>query len=104
LFWQRCQGKLRQYNNHAAGDFMRTLCSFVIAIGMMVAPLAEAAPLAPGKPAGVKAAQEMGNREWLVLGGIAAVGIGVAIAVSGGRSSEAQNQAVSVQTTTATAP
>jgi hypothetical protein len=83
---------------------MRTLCSFVIAIGMMVAPLAQAEPLAPGKPAGVKAAQEMGNKEWLVLGGIAAVGIGVAIAVSGGRSSDAQDQAVTVVTTNATAP
>lgn len=82
---------------------MRILCNFVIAIGMLAAPLAEAAPLAPGKPAGVKAAQ-MGSKEWFVLGGIAAVGIGVAIAVSGGRSSEAQQQAVTVVTTNATSP
>jgi len=80
---------------------MRTLCSFVIAIGMMAAPLAQAAPLAPGKPAGVKAAQ-MTGKEWLVLGGIAAVGIGVAIATSGGRSSNVPAQTITV--TGATSP
>jgi hypothetical protein len=80
---------------------MRTLCSFVIAIGMMGAPLAQAAPLAPGKPAGVKAAQ-MTGKEWLVLGGIAAVGIGVAIATSGGRSSNVPAQTITV--TGATGP
>ena len=85
---------------------MRKLCSFVIAIGLTVSPMAWADPLAPGKPAGVHQAQDvgMGSKEWLVLGGIAAVGIGVAIATSGGRSSNAQGQAVSVQTTTATNP
>jgi hypothetical protein len=82
---------------------MRTPCSFVIAIGLIASPVAWAEPLAPGKPAGVQKAQ-MTNKEWFVLGGIAAVGIGVAIAVSGGRSSEAQNQAVTVVTTSATAP
>ena len=82
---------------------MRTLCSFVIAIGLMASPIASAEPLAPGKPAGVRAAQ-MTDKEWLVLGGIAAVGIGVAIAVSGGRSSNAQNLPVTVVTTSATSP
>ena len=85
---------------------MRKLCSFVIAIGMTVSPTAWADPLAPGKPAGVHQAQDvgMGSKEWLVLGGIAAVGIGVAIAVSGGISSNPGSQVVSVQTTSATAP
>ena len=83
---------------------MRKLCSFVIAIGLSASPTAWADPLAPGKPAGVHQAQEMGSKEWLILGGAAAVGIGVAVATSGGRSSNAGNQAVSVQTTTATAP
>ena len=81
---------------------MRTLCSFVIAIGMMAAPMAEAATFAPGKPAGVKSAQEVGNKEWFVLGGIAAVGIGVAIATSGGRSSNVPTQTITV--TGATGP
>jgi hypothetical protein len=82
---------------------MRTLCSFVIAIGMLAAPAVGAEPLAPGKPAGVQKAQ-MTGKEWFVLGGIAALGIGVAIATSGGRSSEPGSQAISVQTTSATAP
>jgi len=66
--------------------------------------LAADGALAPGKPAGVHKAQDMGQREWLVFGGIAAVGIGVLIATSGGRSSNAQNQVVTVITTSATAP
>ena len=76
---------------------------FVIAIGLAASPMAGAEPLAPGKPAGVHAAQ-MGDKEWLVLGGVAAAAIAVAIATSGGRSSNAQGQAVSVQTTSATNP
>jgi len=83
---------------------MHKLCSFVIAIGPTVSPTAWADTLAPGKPAGVHKAQDMGQREWLVFGGIAAVGIGVLIATSGGRSSNAQNQVVTVITTSATAP
>ena len=83
---------------------MRTLSSFVIAIGLTASPMAWADPLAPGKPAGVHNAQDVGSREWLLLGGIAAVGIGVAIATSGGRSSNAGSQVVSVQTTSATTP
>jgi len=82
---------------------MHKLCSFVIAIGLTVSPT-WADTLAPGKPAGVHKAQDMGQREWLVFGGIAAVGIGVLIATSGGRSSNAQNQVVTVITTSATAP
>ena len=80
---------------------MRTLCSFVIAIGMMAGPAVGAEPLAPGKPAGVHKAQMTGT-EWAVLGGIAALGIGIAIATSGGRSSNPQNQSVTV--TGATGP
>ena len=80
---------------------MRKVCSFVIAIGLTASPMAWAEPLAPGKPAGVHAAQ-MGNKEWFVLGGIAAVGIGVAIATSGGRSSNVPTQTITV--TGATGP
>ena len=82
---------------------MRKVCSFVIAIGLTASPMAWAEPLAPGKPAGVHAAQ-MGNKEWFVLGGVAALGIGIAIATSGGRSSNAQNLPVTVVTTSATSP
>jgi hypothetical protein len=80
---------------------MRKLSAVVIGISMIASSLAWAEPLAPGKPAGVHAAQ-MGDKEWLVFGGIAAVGVGVAIAVSGGRSSNAQSQSVIVTTTATT--
>jgi hypothetical protein len=79
-------------------EHMRKLCSFVIAIGVTLSPMAWADPLAPGKPAGVHKAQ-MTGREWAVFGGIAALGIGIAIATAGGRSSNAQNQSISVVTT-----
>ena len=65
--------------------------------GLIASPMAWAETLAPGKPAGVKAAQMVATA-WLVLGGIAAVGIGVAIATSGGRSSNAQGQSINVTT------
>ena len=69
----------------------------------MIASSAIAEPLAPGKPAGVNKAQ-MGGKEWLVFGGIAAVAAGVLIATSGGRSSAAnQGQPITVLATTATA-
>jgi hypothetical protein len=82
---------------------MRKFCSFVIAIGLSVSPTAWADPLAPGKPAGVHQAQ-MTGKEWAVLGGIAALGIGIAIATAGGRSSNAQSQPISVVTTSGTSP
>jgi hypothetical protein len=82
---------------------MRKLCAVVIGISLTVSSLAWAEPLAPGKPAGVHKAQ-MTGKEWLVLGGVAALGIGIAIAASGGRSSDAQNLPVTVVTTSATSP
>jgi hypothetical protein len=92
--------KIAPRGNH----HMRTFCSFVIAISLTVSSTAWADPLAAGKPAGVHQAQEMGGKEWLVLGGLAAAGIGVAIATSGGRSSNTQNLPVTVITTSATSP
>jgi len=80
---------------------MRKFSTLVIVISM-VASSAWAEPLAAGKPAGVKAAQ-MGGKEWLVFGGIGVVAAGVLIATSGGRSSNLQNQTVTVITTSATA-
>jgi hypothetical protein len=80
---------------------MRKVSSFVIVISM-IASAAWAEPLAAGKPAGVKAAQESGT-EWLVFGGIAALGAGILIATSGGRSSDAQGQPIVIVNTTGTA-
>jgi hypothetical protein len=41
----------------------------------------------------------MTGKEWAVFGGIAALGIGIAIATSGGRSSDVPTQTVNVVTT-----
>jgi hypothetical protein len=57
--------------------------AIVAAIALTVSGTALADPLAPGKPAGVHAAQ-MGDKEWLVFGGIAAVAAVVLIASAGG--------------------
>jgi hypothetical protein len=65
---------------------------------MTTSSLAWAEPLSPGKPAGVHAAQ-MTGKEWAVLGGVAALGIGIAIATSGGRSSDVPTQTINVVTT-----
>jgi hypothetical protein len=85
---------------------MRTLSTnvsiFVIVISM-VASSAWAEPLAAGKPAGVKAAQDSSGTEWLVFGGIGALAAGILIATSGGRSSNAQGQPIVAVTTTGTA-
>jgi hypothetical protein len=62
---------------------MRKACfktgAIVTAIALSVSSMAVAAPLAPGKPAGVHAAQ-LGNKEWLVFGGVAVVAAAVLIA------------------------
>jgi len=80
---------------------MRKVSTFVIVISM-IGTSAWAEPLAAGKPAGVKKAQ-MGGTEWAVIGGIAALGAGILIATSGGRSSNAQGQPITVVATTTTA-
>jgi hypothetical protein len=77
---------------------MRRLGTIVIAIGLASAPMAWAEPLSPGKPAGVHKAQ-MEGKEWFVIGGIAALGLGIGIATAGGRSSNAPVQTTSVVTT-----
>jgi hypothetical protein len=56
--------------------------ALVSVITLSVSGMALAAPLAPGKPAGVRAAQ-MGNTEWLVFGGLVAAGAIIAVASAG---------------------
>jgi hypothetical protein len=56
--------------------------AIVTAIALSVSGMALAAPLAPGKPAGVHAAQ-LGQKEWLVFGGIAVVAAAVLISQAG---------------------
>ncbi|HSS15206.1 MAG TPA: hypothetical protein VLL04_15005 [Rhizomicrobium sp.] len=80
---------------------MRTISTFVIVISL-VASSAWAGPLAPGKPAGVRQAQDS-SKEWLVLGGIGAVAAGVLIATAGGGHGAPVNQVITVVTTSGTA-
>jgi hypothetical protein len=102
LFWQRCQGRFTAKDNNRPGGSMRNLSTFVIVISM-VASSAWAEPLAAGKPAGVRQAQDSG-KEWLVFGGVGALAAGILIATAGGRSSAAnQGQTITVVTTNATA-
>ena len=81
---------------------MRKVSIFVIVISM-IGSSAWADPLAAGKPAGVRKAQESSGTEWAVIGGIAALGAGILIATSGGRSSDAKSIPITVNATTATA-
>lgn len=74
-----------------------------IAIALSIPGTAFAGPLAPGKPAGVRQAQA-GDKEWLVFGGLAAVGAVILIASAGGGHSTAPAQVPTVVTTSATAP
>ena len=60
----------------------RPTLSICIAVLMTAASLCSATyadPLAPGKPAGVRQAQ-MGDKEWLVFGGVAVLLAAVAVA------------------------
>jgi len=55
------------------------MSAVVTAIAIAISGTAFAAPLAPGKPAGVHQAQA-GDKEWLVFGGLAVAGAVLAIA------------------------
>ena len=61
---------------------------------------AETAPLAPGKPAGVKQAQTMNTTTWVLLGigAVTAIAIGVASGSNGSPTSGPQNIAVTTTT------
>ncbi|HEX4270787.1 MAG TPA: hypothetical protein VHZ32_05350 [Rhizomicrobium sp.] len=81
---------------------MRIACSVVIATALLASGIASAEPLAPGKPAGVHAAQ-MGDKEWLVFGGVGIALAAVLIANNGSGSHAAvTTQGISVVTTSAT--
>jgi hypothetical protein len=80
---------------------MRNFCIAAITAGLMFAPTAWAEPLAPGKPAGVRVAQEQDNTVlYVVLG--AAVIAGIAIAASSGSSGAPANNGGGTTTTTGT--
>ena len=80
---------------------MRIIAPVLVAslLTVTTAFAAEPGALTPGKPAGVKAAQLGGVSPW-VYAGVAAVGIGIALAVSGNSSSPAVQTTVPVTTGT----
>jgi len=81
---------------------MRTIGAVVLASSLIVSSAFAAtdasAPLAPGKPAGVKQAQSMDNTLLLVLG-LGVVAGGVALVATGN-----SNKVPTTVTTTTTAP
>jgi hypothetical protein len=74
--------------------------ALVTAIALSFSAMAWADPLAPGKPAGVHAAQGMSDKEWLVFGGIGVVVAAVLIANAG----SGDHAAVTTQPITVVAP
>ena len=63
---------------------MRTIsiCTAILLTAASLCSATYADPLAPGKPAGVRAAQ-MGDKEWLVFGGVGVLVAAVLIASAG---------------------
>ena len=81
---------------------MRAIIAIALSSALVTsaALAAETSPLAPGKPAGVKQAQEIGTTGWVLLGiaGITAIAIGVASSSNGSPTSGPLNQAVTTTT------
>jgi hypothetical protein len=76
-----------------------TTGTIVIAIALTVSSPTWAQPLAPGKPAGVLAAQ-MSDKEWLVFGGVGLLVAGILVATAG----SGDHAAVTTQPITVVAP
>jgi uncharacterized membrane protein YedE/YeeE len=82
---------------------MRIFGAALLATTLMVTS-AIAAPLAPGKPAGVKTAQMMHDRTLLIIGGVAIVGLGIGLAASTGSSNGITSSTSASATATSTTP
>jgi hypothetical protein len=80
---------------------MRSFCVAVIAASLVFLPMASAQPLAPGKPAGVKAARNGASTGLLVVGGIAVAAV-VALVAFGNNSSDANKGVLNVGTASGT--
>jgi hypothetical protein len=76
-----------------------TTGKIVIAITLTFSSVTWADPLAPGKPAGVRAAQ-MGDKEWMVFGAVGVLAAAVLIANAG----SGDHAAVTTQPITVVAP
>lgn len=81
---------------------MAIATTIVTVIALTASSMTWADPLAPGKPAGVHAAQ-MGDKEWLVFGGVGVLVAAVVIANAGsGDHAVTATQPISVVTTSST--
>lgn len=79
-----------------------TTGTIVIAIALSGSSVTWAEPLAPGKPAGVHAAQ-LGDKEWLVFGGVGLLAAGILVATAGsGDHAAVTTQPITVVTPTTT--
>ena len=86
---------------------MRILGAAILATSLMVTNAFAATALPPGKPAGVKKAQEMGDRNTLlIIAGVGLAGLGIALAASqnGGGPTNFTSGSTSTSTTTTTTP
>jgi hypothetical protein len=79
---------------------MRNFCAALVATSLMIVPMASADPLAPGKPAGVRAAQSDDPNMPLYVFGAIAVGLGIALAVAGNDNNAPASPSTAVTTTT----
>ena len=81
---------------------MRTLIAVALSSTLIAsaALAAEVGPLVPGKPAGVKQAQEVGTTGWVLIGAgvVAAIAIAVASDSNGKPTTGPQNVAVTTTT------
>ncbi|HYJ36273.1 MAG TPA: hypothetical protein VEV64_08965 [Rhizomicrobium sp.] len=76
---------------------MNKLCGIAVAIALVASPLAWAAPLSPGKPAGVHHSQ-MTTSSWVVAGGLGAIALTVIAVAASGDDQAAQSPATSTAT------
>ena len=62
---------------------MRNLVAALLSVSLMTASaFAADAGLAPGKPAGVRKAQEMNQTAWIIITGIVAAGVAIGLSTS----------------------
>jgi hypothetical protein len=73
----------RSKNKH--GEFMQKLTAGILSMTLMASgalAASDAGPLAPGKPASVKRAQEIDRTALIVIVGIVAAGVAIGLATS----------------------
>ncbi|MBW8709418.1 MAG: hypothetical protein JF627_09195 [Alphaproteobacteria bacterium] len=97
---QQYKGKKSEIERVMRKSYVKT-GAVVTAIALSLSGASFADPLAPGKPAGVHQAQ-MGDKEWLVFGGLGLVVAGLLIATAGGGHDASSPQAITASIPTST--